>query len=203
MAQFLGALAILGLVTSGLVKLFSKWNDQIPGILTANGVSLFVATVIAGFGMADGRDPVFGEAFSVYVLPQLAILGVSLWYWSRSKNRSAVPATADAPSNAMPTSEAFPHAKKGSWVKRSAIAVGSFLLLVAVYLGANLIGREAGREGAKMVMAPTQAQKEAASNQGLQEAAVEVRKTLPKKLDEAITLIDVRVSHMRTAYLHE
>jgi hypothetical protein len=89
MAELFGAFCIQLIITGGLWKLFQRWNDSVPGILTASCLALFIATVVAGFGRADGRDPVFGEAFAVYVIPQLIVLLLLLWGWNRKKNRAS------------------------------------------------------------------------------------------------------------------
>ena len=72
----LGALAVTGLITIGFMKALRRWNAEIPGLLIANVLSLMTATIIGGFTLADGPDPVFAEAFAQYFLPQLVVL---LW----------------------------------------------------------------------------------------------------------------------------
>lgn len=124
MAEFVGALLILGLITTALIKSFAKWNDSVPGVLTANGLCLFVATVLAGFGRA--RDtPVFGEAFTAYVLPQLVILGITLWRWNAAQPVAAPPLVPPHPPG-------LAEPQPASWSKGIAYGVAAILALFAI-----------------------------------------------------------------------
>jgi hypothetical protein len=55
----------------------------IPRMMMANGLSLFVATIVGGFGIADGGGPNFASAFASYVLPQLVWLIVGIVRYNR------------------------------------------------------------------------------------------------------------------------
>ena len=44
------------------------------------------ATIIGGFTLADGPDPVFAEAFAQYFLPQLVVLLWTLYRYNRRRH---------------------------------------------------------------------------------------------------------------------
>ena len=73
----------------GLMKALRRWNAQIPGLLIANVLSLMTATIIGGFTLADGDNPVFAEAFAQYFLPQLVVLLLTLYDYNRRKRDEA------------------------------------------------------------------------------------------------------------------
>src|SRR5215208_4448377 len=83
----LGALAVTGLITIGFMKALRRWNAEIPGLLIANVLSLMTATIIGGFTLADGPDPVFAEAFAQYFL--LVVLLLTLYGYNRRKRDEA------------------------------------------------------------------------------------------------------------------
>ena len=85
----LGALAVTGLITMGFMKALRRWNAEIPGLLIANVLSLMTATIVGGFTLADGPDPVFAEAFAQYFLPQLVVLLLTLYGYNRRKRDEA------------------------------------------------------------------------------------------------------------------
>lgn len=83
-AQFLGALAILFLIThlwSLLVKRFIHRGVA----LTSSVLSLSTATILGGYGFGNGNAPAFAHAFGLYFAPQLVIF-VVLWWRSRSSS---------------------------------------------------------------------------------------------------------------------
>jgi hypothetical protein len=82
----LGALAVTAFITHGYMKALRRWNAEIPGLLIANVLSLMTATIIGGFTLADGPDPVFAEAFAQYFLPQLVVLLWTLYRYNRRKH---------------------------------------------------------------------------------------------------------------------
>jgi len=86
----LGALAVVGLITIGFMKALRRWNAEIPGLLIANVLSFMTATIIGGFTLADGPDPVVAEAFVQYFLPQLVVLLWTLIAGSASRRQGAM-----------------------------------------------------------------------------------------------------------------
>jgi hypothetical protein len=87
---FLGALLGVGAVTliaHGIVK---RWLSGLKGILAANALSLAFATIVSGYGLADGGPPIFFVGFLTYVLPQLIVLALMTWRFKRKQNASAV-----------------------------------------------------------------------------------------------------------------
>jgi hypothetical protein len=228
-AGFLGALVILFLITNGLIKLFSKWNSSIPGILTANGLSLFIATVLAGFGMADGRSsPVFFEGFARYVTPQLVILGFTLWNWNKRSTMAGTAALAAV--EAALTSESIqvraspqtiPAAKKRWWKRSGVIALGVIALIISAIITTE-IGRKIGTEietpraeklvttaaATPIAAGPTATGEIAAGNQKIvREAflatATEMKATLPTKIDNSTTLVGIHANGLTLIYENE
>lgn len=73
--QFIGAFllaVILTTIISALIRRFTTTSR----VFIANGLSLTVATLLGGLGMADGGEPDFVSAFGTYVLPQLAVFAI-------------------------------------------------------------------------------------------------------------------------------
>ena len=63
-----------------------KSDDLIIKSIYANLLSLVICSVLAGFGMADGRDGVFiFEGFKQYLIPQLIIFGTDYFRFSKQK----------------------------------------------------------------------------------------------------------------------
>jgi hypothetical protein len=81
---FIGALFATGILTAIFNWLLRHHAAPIPRMMMANGVSLFVATVGGGFGIATGGGPNFASAFASYVLPQLVCLIVGIVRYNRS-----------------------------------------------------------------------------------------------------------------------
>ena len=73
--QFIGAFllaVILTTIISALIRRFTTTSR----VFIANGLSLTIATLLGGLGMADGGDPDFFNSFGTYVLPQLAVFAI-------------------------------------------------------------------------------------------------------------------------------
>ena len=66
------ALSILMLIWRWALK---RWVSGILLPISATLAALFTATLIAGFGLADGGQPLFWLAFTSYLIPAL-IVGV-------------------------------------------------------------------------------------------------------------------------------
>ncbi|WP_441967017.1 hypothetical protein [Microvirga sp. 2MCAF38] len=66
----------------------------------ANGLTLFISTVLSAFGHADGADPNFQNAFAAYVIPQIIWLVIGL---VREGRRAAL--SQNITSGAVATSE--------------------------------------------------------------------------------------------------
>ena len=69
--------------------LLRSWKAEYPRLITANGLSLFLATVLAGFGNADGGTPDFQKSFTTYVLPQIVCLLVGLYRTNKKSDPSS------------------------------------------------------------------------------------------------------------------
>lgn len=73
--QFIGAFllaVILTTIISALIRRFTTTSR----VFIANGLSLTIATLLGGLGMANGGDPDFFNSFGRYVLPQLAVFAI-------------------------------------------------------------------------------------------------------------------------------
>jgi hypothetical protein len=81
--QFVGGLVATYLLSRLCLWAAAKFNRSWPGILAAHGGSLALATIVAGYGYADGGPPQFFYAFSAYLLPQVVWLVVDLIRWGR------------------------------------------------------------------------------------------------------------------------
>jgi len=84
MAEFAGALVASAVLTWIWHALLRGVGHPIARTITACALALLTATVLAGFGFADGGSPDFGVSFAAYALPQLLVLALLLWRASRS-----------------------------------------------------------------------------------------------------------------------
>ena len=81
--QLFGGIVITYLIMR-LVMLAFRANKYKPkSIVISAGCTLLIATVIGGFGFADGGPPVFLSAFSVYGIPAVISMGIELFRVSR------------------------------------------------------------------------------------------------------------------------
>jgi hypothetical protein len=206
MAELIGAGIAQWFITFLLMKVLAKWDEGTPGILTANALALFIATVVGGFGRADGGDPQFAHSFTISVIPQLVILSITLWKWYKAENARAMAAVVGANAAgltlpAVSSPQAASVAEK-PWWKR-------FLLLImalAVIAVAGVVGRSVGKAAFGFANGPTfktQEQREATLDQALLRSRDELKKSIPNKLDAITTLVDVRVVGLNMAYVHE
>lgn len=75
---FIGALFPTYVLAAIFNWLLRHHAAPIPRMMMANGLSLFVVTVVGGFGLASGKDPNFASAFASFALPQLIWLIVGI-----------------------------------------------------------------------------------------------------------------------------
>lgn len=92
--QFVGGIVATAVLTAIFTALLCKHLTPIVTVLVANLLSLVVATIVAGFGFANGRDPNFTASFAQYALPQLVWLFVSLIRANRGPEKPVVETTA-------------------------------------------------------------------------------------------------------------
>lgn len=76
MAFFIGALLPTFLISRFLLFILKKWDTKYKKLLFAHAISLLIATVIGGMGMADGGAFAAVQAFGAYLLPQALWLAV-------------------------------------------------------------------------------------------------------------------------------
>jgi hypothetical protein len=82
---FFGALVAAGVVRLFFIWLLRKWNGSYWKALATNALSLAVITLVAGWGLADGGEPVYAQAFMSYVIPQIVWLAFDLGRASRDR----------------------------------------------------------------------------------------------------------------------
>jgi hypothetical protein len=92
----LGALVPTGLLAALFVWLPGRYIKPIGArALVANVLALFVATLIGGYGLADGGPPRFDDAFFGYWLPQAIWLVV--WILTLRDRQAKAQAAARGP----------------------------------------------------------------------------------------------------------
>jgi hypothetical protein len=198
---FFGALLITGIVTIGFAKAVRRWNSDVPGLLSANALSLITATIIGGFGLADGSDPKFHAAFSQYAFPQLVVMILTLYGWNRSR-RSAEPAALGVASGSV---------TRVSAPRESAISSGRLVVAAVIISAATMVAwfavkgtwSEETTASSPVRDQKTLSQAENEVREGLLQAARDVKPTLPRKLDNVTTLVDMRVDGLDVTYENE
>jgi len=88
MSFFLGALFIAWIVTRLALFLTTRMKRTTSRLLITHCGSLGVMAILAGFGMADGGEPRFEEAFVRYLLPVLLLFVVDTWLQKRERRES-------------------------------------------------------------------------------------------------------------------
>jgi len=76
--NFLAAMVPLLLISRLILWLLRRARGAYWRVVVANVGSLAIATVIGGFGMADGGPFAGVQAFSTYLVPQLVILLIDI-----------------------------------------------------------------------------------------------------------------------------
>jgi len=69
-----GGFLLLLVVTTLFYKLLKVIKNFDYRMYIAGFLSLMLATIIGGYGFANGGDPVFGQALVSYLTPQLLVL---------------------------------------------------------------------------------------------------------------------------------
>lgn len=172
---FIGAVALVGLLTASILRVLRRWNDRPLKLITACTLSLLVCVAVGGFGFADGGLPNFSEAFLRYAAPQLAVFGLIVFGWNRRSE--AARELGPPPDNAM---------RVGS---RSTFALAGF----AVALSALWIL-------VWQVVRPAQTASEIQA--ALFQAADQLKSKLPMTIDSETTLVDVRVDGTEFTYVY-
>ena len=89
-ASWIGGVIIVRLIVLLLKKFAFKSRDS-RAILLSNAAALLIATVLGGYGGADGASPNFAEAFMMYSVPVGLSLAWDFWRQSRRKNETVKP----------------------------------------------------------------------------------------------------------------
>ena len=108
---FVGALVPTAILMMIFHRLLRPHCAPLACIVIANGLSLFLISVLAGFGLANGDRPDFVGAFAQNVLPQTVWLVVGLFRLTRVGPPSLAisPTPLDSsPREASPTAISFP-----------------------------------------------------------------------------------------------
>jgi len=78
MLFFVGAIFGVYLISRFVRLAFGKNKRTYKAALIADSVTLAIATIVGGYGIADGGPPVFQQAFSAYFLPVAIVLAFDL-----------------------------------------------------------------------------------------------------------------------------
>jgi hypothetical protein len=83
-----GGLIITFIVSRLLTLVFRRWLANPKALVAANLATLVIATVIGGFGLADGGAPKFVLAFAQYTIPVLIWLVFDFVRWKMATKAS-------------------------------------------------------------------------------------------------------------------
>ncbi|MPR06280.1 hypothetical protein [Microvirga tunisiensis] len=169
--------------------LYVRRTRSITQGLLLGGLTPLILVGLAGFLVISGsgsgtREPRKGLSFwqSYRVKRSLA----------KALNVSHGPSQASKPA---PVSSARPPAFKSKWGTRTIPVIG---FLAIVLIGGGL-GKVIGRETMSKIMSPSRAEKETL----LAQSATSLRQSLPRKVGQGVTLVDVRVEGLTMKYIHE
>lgn len=73
---------------SSLISKILKWLPEKKKIISSHVIFVCLATIAGGYGMADGGDPKFAHAFSVYLIG--AILSLIFFLNKHSKDSKEI-----------------------------------------------------------------------------------------------------------------
>jgi hypothetical protein len=90
-AFMIGALLITFLVSRLIGLLIRRWVSNPTKLLIANFGTLMVATVLGGYGFANGEQPLFSTAFFSYVVPVMVWLVHDLLRWGLQQHGAEAP----------------------------------------------------------------------------------------------------------------
>ena len=76
--SLIGGIAIIYLMTRLILLAFRDKKRDSRSIVIAACISLFIATVLGGYGFAEGGPPNFLNAFLNYVLQTLIVIGIEI-----------------------------------------------------------------------------------------------------------------------------
>lgn len=178
------------ITTIGLMKLFSRWNDGIPGLLAANIVAFIIVIVIAEGGPGKGSIIHYGD-IGGYIIPQLVILAITYWYWHIQRKNAAVETAA--------TSTA-----KKSWGQRLGTFAVWFLVVPAIAVIGKAVGSENGKrdavESRTAQLLQERGQKQNRYRALLKQGEAEIKPTLPERVDDKFAWVDVRADDLTMIY---
>ena len=74
--QLIGGVIAIYLLTRLLLLVFRDKKHEMKFITISAAIALFIATVLGGFGFADGNKPDFVLSFSIYVIPAVLVVAI-------------------------------------------------------------------------------------------------------------------------------
>jgi hypothetical protein len=81
--QLLGALVATFLLSRLVGWVLRRALNDPARLLAANVATLAIATVVGGYGFANGGSPLFATAFRSYVIPVIVWLIYDLYQWKK------------------------------------------------------------------------------------------------------------------------
>ena len=71
-----------------MLFILKKWDAKYKKLFFAHTVSLLIATLLGGMGMADGGAFAAVKAFGAYLLPQALLFGVDAFLLKRKLSKA-------------------------------------------------------------------------------------------------------------------
>jgi len=88
LGEMIGGFIICFIILTLLMKWFEKSSlGYLTQLHIAAILTLSIATLAAGFGMADGGDPDFTKSFGIYALPALMAAGTKYFLDQRKSEQ--------------------------------------------------------------------------------------------------------------------
>jgi len=85
LAFLVGGLIICYLISRLLLRVFKSIANPSQRVAFSHLATLGIATLLGGFGMADGGAPRFGHAFAQYLIPVVLLAIVDFVRLARSR----------------------------------------------------------------------------------------------------------------------
>ena len=86
-----GGIIAVYLLTRLILLGFRDRKFDTSSIVVAALIALGIATVLAGYGFAEGGPPNFAQSFSAYVIPTLIVIVIEFLRVKRWKSKSNLP----------------------------------------------------------------------------------------------------------------
>ena len=96
----IGGIVILYLMTRLILLAFRDNKHKTSAVVISACIALAIATLLAGYGMADGNSPDFLNSFTTYLIPTPIVIAMEVIRLRRAKAKSA---SSEQPSHASDT----------------------------------------------------------------------------------------------------